>query len=1343
MPALRSREGGEQRKRSGLQPRVSRISEGIPEGKAVVILTAEDVWEDGSGYQMLLDAQASAVGKWWANDSTFPLHGFQSSEIYAGCSSKIPENADPDLNTTHQVCAGSAYAEVTAGTYDLAVVNPTPGKTIYIANGGAFDDFVFEAGECYEFYVYKGGSGGHDTVTVRKFHDADLALVSLLSPFSGCNLGSQGIEVCLRNEGSRDIEPGSVRLRYTVDGGEPVEETLDRRLSWWDTCHFRFSGKIAMDAYKDYAVRVEILWEQDRNPENNTVSATVSNLQPVSDLPFREDFSDKENLKNRHWTVIDANADGTTWQFASNLGHDPEDETRGSSMACFGVWAHASDDYLVSPPIALKAGPARISFYSRILTSGLVYTESLAVFMGRNLDVSAMDSLISFDDLTNSTWEKFPVNVRIPEDGNYFFAIKAQSRANMFGVYVDDIFVDTGSFVGTPDLEIRSFDLPEPDCGLTEAVISVELRNRGDNDIDSFSLAYKVNDGPEVRQVFRQRIPMQGKIRVSFDRPADFSQENTYEVTVSGRCEGERNMENNTLVRTTEHIVPYQVPYRSDFSDSLQWVSDKEGAWVHNVQGGYFSLRKMGNLVSHCITLEPGKYIFSFEYQAGQMLGTFPWPVYFNIAMGPSGTDPLWWTDPIATYPMANTQDKFQWDEFVFEVEQTADYSIAFVPLSVDTLLIRDIRIERMGENDMAVSSAPVFPLGIPQGQSGGRYVLRIPVANRGLSDEREVSVTVSCQGEVIGTSEKDSVGAESVSVMEVPVRLPFCRGGSSLKLTAQVHIPAQDAFPENDTLSFSMPFTDSSFVYDHTGEYDMREGEGLGAQYPVEAGYVIDLQRPDTLTSVSVGFCKSRDMDFALAVYRTDGHVRGEKIYEGLFRRGIGGQMQTFPTGPVVLPSGKYLVVVGQTGYRYMQLASDGELDGYVVIPQADNDSLYYQKGFGYAAVRPNFGRAEVHAVDLFAHSLSLPDTGLYSEKQEVRAYVGNQGTETARDVTVRLRVDKQVYEASVDSLPPYALLAIPFLADLSKEGERFLRLQVESGQDGNPDNDTCEKYVFSQASADPYVMDFEYCREFSIRDFNPAWQALDLDGAPTYFITSAGWDNMGEPQAFMAYDADKTYPGLGGYMQAFQGEKFGICYASKADTNNDWLISPKLLLPEKNASVSLYVMSFDPDYGLEQYRILVSETDNRPESFRMLGQQGSAPAQWTKVERDLSDYAGKEVYLALQCVSSNCYAFLVDDIRVSKPEQTGNAEEKISCGYSLLMYPNPASSYVEISAQGALIRKVEVYGLAGNRIHGGPEGMQASSYGFGLEDFSTGLYMVKVWTEKGTEVLKLVVSR
>ena len=45
-----------------LQLKSVNADENIPEDQALVILTAGDVWGDGSGYQMLLDDDATAYG---------------------------------------------------------------------------------------------------------------------------------------------------------------------------------------------------------------------------------------------------------------------------------------------------------------------------------------------------------------------------------------------------------------------------------------------------------------------------------------------------------------------------------------------------------------------------------------------------------------------------------------------------------------------------------------------------------------------------------------------------------------------------------------------------------------------------------------------------------------------------------------------------------------------------------------------------------------------------------------------------------------------------------------------------------------------------------------------------------------------------------------------------------------------------------------------------------------------------------------------------------------------------------------------------------------------------------
>ena len=61
-------------------------------GNATVILTAEDVWGDGTGYQMLLDASATAYGTLWANSTAFPMEG-TAEDVYADVDYKIPANA--------------------------------------------------------------------------------------------------------------------------------------------------------------------------------------------------------------------------------------------------------------------------------------------------------------------------------------------------------------------------------------------------------------------------------------------------------------------------------------------------------------------------------------------------------------------------------------------------------------------------------------------------------------------------------------------------------------------------------------------------------------------------------------------------------------------------------------------------------------------------------------------------------------------------------------------------------------------------------------------------------------------------------------------------------------------------------------------------------------------------------------------------------------------------------------------------------------------------------------------------------------------------------------------------
>ena len=135
-----------------------------PGNNVTVILTAGDVWEDGSGYQMLLDADATAYG------NEIPTSGPYTGSNYDAFEYLIPVNADCDTYTNNVVFNNSVAIQIPAGTYDWCITNPTPG-TMWIASdqgnvGGRQDDYVFEAGNTYEFVVSRNDATGNDQTNV-------------------------------------------------------------------------------------------------------------------------------------------------------------------------------------------------------------------------------------------------------------------------------------------------------------------------------------------------------------------------------------------------------------------------------------------------------------------------------------------------------------------------------------------------------------------------------------------------------------------------------------------------------------------------------------------------------------------------------------------------------------------------------------------------------------------------------------------------------------------------------------------------------------------------------------------------------------------------------------------------------------------------------------------------------------------------------------------------------------------------------------------------------------------------------------------------------------------------
>ena len=133
------------------------------DGTATVTLTVDQDWEDGSGYQLLLDSSATAYGTLIPTSGAL-AEGDATEELYRAFAYKIPTDAGWTRDTQASVKPGNSLTiTIPAGVYDYCIVNPTANQKMWIATNygsapGRADNFEFKAGVHYTFTISKFAS---------------------------------------------------------------------------------------------------------------------------------------------------------------------------------------------------------------------------------------------------------------------------------------------------------------------------------------------------------------------------------------------------------------------------------------------------------------------------------------------------------------------------------------------------------------------------------------------------------------------------------------------------------------------------------------------------------------------------------------------------------------------------------------------------------------------------------------------------------------------------------------------------------------------------------------------------------------------------------------------------------------------------------------------------------------------------------------------------------------------------------------------------------------------------------------------------------------------------------
>ena len=247
--------------------------------------------------------------------------------------------------------------------------------------------------------------------------------------------------------------------------------------------------------------------------------------------------------------------------------------------------------------------------------------------------------------------------------------------------------------------------------------------------------------------------------------------------------------------------------------------------------------------------------------------------------------------------------------------------------------------------------------------------------------------------------------------------------------------------------------------------------------------------------------------------------------------------------------------------------------------------------------------------------------------------------------------------------------------------------------------------------------------------------WTLRDVDLKNSYSINGSQFPNQTVPKAFIVFNKQGITPVVptSAQFDANTGDKVMACFnATSSPWNNDWLISPKMKLGSSGNVLSFWAKPINELYGEEKFNVLVSTTDTNVASFTKVNTElivTEPIVEYSEYTFNLDTYAGKDVYIAIQCVSDDQFALLVDDFKV-----VGNVLAVSDVNKKAMsVYPNPTTDYLTFSQK---VTSADVYDLSGKLV-ASPAIVDSK---INVKSLQNGNYVVKVNTESGSTTHKFI---
>lgn len=255
--------------------------------------------------------------------------------------------------------------------------------------------------------------------------------------------------------------------------------------------------------------------------------------------------------------------------------------------------------------------------------------------------------------------------------------------------------------------------------------------------------------------------------------------------------------------------------------------------------------------------------------------------------------------------------------------------------------------------------------------------------------------------------------------------------------------------------------------------------------------------------------------------------------------------------------------------------------------------------------------------------------------------------------------------------------------------------------------------------------------------------WTLTDLDGKQSYTINQATFPNQQIPKAFIVFNKAGVVPvptAAATQFNARTGNKVMACFDVSNPAplvNNDWLISPKIVLGSTGNNVSFWAKSINELYGAEKFNVYVSTTNTQTTSFTKINTNTivtPSVVAWNQHTFNLDAYSGQGVYIAIQCVSDDQFALLIDDFKVTTTGTLATSEVSKASASAVSVYPNPATDVLNINSKEK-VNNIEIYDISGRKVPAELNGDKVN-----VRNLNPGSYIINIESKAGKTTEKFI---